>query len=277
MKRSFVIIFVFLMGLSAFATDLFDNSNDWYSFSLSYEKGFVKLLNHTIQFGEDGNMIDYVTEGCQDILFPIDTYKVGITLGERHNIALLYQPLEINTKFILEEDKKIDYVEFLKGESLLAKYSFPFWRVSYTYGIINSDNFLLSIGASLQLRNASISFETIDGSKFVSNQNLGPVPVIKLYTKYIFNNGIYLEADVDGFYATSKWFNGADYSFTGSILDANLNLGFIVSNSIDTYINFRYLGGTAEGTSQDLETSLSDGYTSNNLSTFILSFGLNVH
>jgi hypothetical protein len=68
------------------------------------------------------------------------------------------------------------------------------------------------------------SFETIDGSKFVGNQNLGPVPVIKLYSKYIFNNGLYIEADVDGRYATSNWFNGADYDFTGSILDANLNL-----------------------------------------------------
>jgi hypothetical protein len=121
------------------------------------------------------------------------------------------------------------------------------------------------------------SFETIDGSKFVGNQNLGPVPVIKLYSKYIFNNGLYIEADIDGLYATSNWFNGVDYDFTGSILDANLNLEFILSNSLDTYINLRYLGETAEGTSQDTETSLSDRYTSNNLSTFILSIGFNFH
>ena len=198
-------------------------------------------------------------------------------LGQRHNITFLYQHLEINTKFLLEEDKKIDYVEFLKDESLLAKYSFPFWRFSYTYWIISRDNFLPSVEASLQLRNALNSFETIDGSKFVGNQNLGPVPVIKLYSKYIFNNGLYIEADVDGRYATSNWFNGADYDFTGSILDANLNLEFILSDSLDTDINLRYLGEIAESTSQDTETSLSDRYTSNNLSTFILSIGFNFH
>ncbi|MFO7881938.1 MAG: hypothetical protein R6U52_05330 [Kosmotogaceae bacterium] len=277
MKRLFVLIIVVLFGISVFSTGLLDKSDRWYSFSLSYEKGFVKLLNHTIQFGEEGDMFDYITEGGQDILFPTDTYKVEMRLRERHNIALLYQPLEINTKFLLEEDKKIDYVDFLEGDVLLAKYSFPFWRVSYSYALINSDKFMLSVGASLQLRNASISFETIDGSKFVGNQNLGPVPVIKLLGRYNFRNGFYIEADVDGFYATSRWFNGADYDFTGSILDANLNLGFNLSDSMDTYINLRYLGGTAEGTSQDTETSLSDGYTSNKLSTFILSFGFNLH
>ncbi|MFW6120146.1 MAG: hypothetical protein ACOC80_04525, partial [Petrotogales bacterium] len=208
MKQLFVLIFIVVFVLSAFSTGLINSSDNWYTFSISYEKGFVKLLNHTIQFGKEGDMFNYITEGGQDILFPVEKYNVGITLGEHHNIALLYQPLEINTKFLLEKDKKIDYVEFINGDVLLAKYSFPFWRVSYSYSFVNTDNFMLAAGVSLQLRNASISFETIDGSKFVGNQNLGPVPVIKLISKYNFNNGMYLEANIDGFYATSQWFNG---------------------------------------------------------------------
>jgi hypothetical protein len=104
-------------------------------------------------------------------------------------------------------------------------YGFPFYRVSYTYDVLRKGNSYLGLGLSLQLRNADIYFESLDGTKFVDNKNFGPVPIIKLKGAYWLNEKTYLATDIDGFYASSKFFNGADFDFEGSVLGASLKAG----------------------------------------------------
>ena len=165
------------------------------------------------------------------------------------------------------------------GTGLDLKYGFDFWRVSYLYSFISTDTFRLGAGLSLQLRNASIVFSGTEGDSVRVNQNLGPVPIIKIKAEYRFPFGLFLGAEVDGFYASSKIFNGADFDFTGWIYDGALRVGMEVNELTDTFVSFRILGGGASGTSeydQNFWTDSISGITDNSLTTFIISAGARI-
>jgi hypothetical protein len=70
---------------------------------------------------------------------------------------------------------------------------------------LRKGNSYLTLGLSLQLRNADIYFESLDGTKFVDNKNVGRVPIIKVKGKYWLNEKAYLASDIDGFYASTRF------------------------------------------------------------------------
>lgn len=241
--------------------------------SLNAESGFVKVLKHTLQFGTNGTLFDYVSEGGQSILFPFNRFTAELTINQRHSIIFLYQPLNILTEVTATRDLVFETITFTNGSYLNLRYGFPFYRISYLYHIIENDHMELSAGLSFQLRNATITFASKDGELFYDNRNLGPVPILKVRFKYLFNSGLYLGAEVDAFYASSKFFNGSDIDFMGSIWDANIRAGYRMSEFMDLYFNLRFLGGGAEGTSSADRRPGESGYTFNDLNTFSLTLG----
>lgn len=283
MKKTILFtVLMLLISLLSFSTFLNDEDNI-YKLNLEYENGWVKVLSHTLQFGEDGTEFDFVEQGGQDILFPFERFTADLEFLEKHHVVFLYQPLTVETKVQQREELTFNDTVFAtetdEDSVLNVKYGFPFWRISYLYDFLENEDYYFSAGLSLQLRNASIVFENYDGSKVTVNQNLGPVPIIKIKAAYFFDNGIYLETDADGFYASSAFINGADFNFEGSVFDISGRVGFELKDSLNTFINIRYLGGTANGTSQYestrwSESGQSENYTSNilNTATFTLGF-----
>ncbi len=252
-----------------------------YQLSLDYELGFVKVLQNTIQIGQNGTKFNYVTQGGEEILFPFSRYQAELTLGNRSHFILLYQPLLLQTQTRVPAGGSvtIDDVTFGSNANLDLTYSFPFWRFSYLYDVVNTPRFLLGLGGSLQLRNASIRFENTDGSQLTVSQNLGPVPILKVHAKYLLPSGIFFEAVADGFYASSAFFNGATFSFEGSILDASLRTGIQLKRGIEVFANLRFVGGTATGNSQYAGTYWTDSrstYTDNRLATLAVTLGATV-
>jgi hypothetical protein len=279
MKKRTITVFTLLIFLSVGSLSAqtgLNNPDNPYALELTYEAGAAKVFKNTLQVGADSTNFDFVTQGGEEILFPFQRFSGNLSLAERHNIVLLYQPLEISTNAAFREDVKIDTTTFNAGESLRLKYGFPFWRASYLYDFIDNGKLELGAGLSLQLRNASIVFEGLDSDKLFTSQNLGPVPAIKVRGSYRFDNGFFAGLEVDGFYATSAFFNGADFEFEGSILDASLRAGLALRSEVDAFLNVRFLGGHAEGVSEYEDRywtqSVSD-YTANYLSSLTLSLG----
>jgi hypothetical protein len=279
MKNRIVLILAVLIAIplvSLSAQPLLNNPDSPYALELSYELGAVKVLKNTLQVGSDSTNFDFVTQGGEEILLPFQRFSGNLSLAERHNIVLLYQPLEITTNVTFREDVKVDTITFDKGESMRLKYGFPFWRLSYLYDFIDNGKLELGAGLSLQFRNASIVFEGLESGKLFTSQNLGPVPIIKVRGSYRFDNGFFAGLEVDGFYADSAFFNGADFQFEGSILDASLRAGVELANKTDAFLNLRFLGGHAKGVSQyeDLYwTESIENYTANFLSSLALTLG----
>ncbi|MDD4218878.1 MAG: hypothetical protein PHR10_01635, partial [Sphaerochaetaceae bacterium] len=72
-------------------------------------------------------------------------------------------------------------------------------------------------------------------------------------------------------------FNGADFDFEGSILDASLRMSYALRNGFELFGVARFFGGTSNGTSSypSDSWSVSDNrYSQNNIATLTASVGL---
>lgn len=285
---------IFIVLLIVIASPIYSNSSESLineedssvQIFAEYETGLVSFLHHTIQIGDPGYLFNYVSEGGQDILFPFERFNAGAIINDRHRISFLYQPLEVNTVVPFEDTVTVDGKDFDIDSIVELKYGFPFWRVSYSYDLLEEKELVLGVGASLQIRNASIVFKEVsddgdDNQEVVVSQNVGPVPALHIYSRWETPYNINLSADITGLFASSAFINGADFEFEGSILDASLRAGYQLKHNIEIFGNLRFLGGTAKGTSSYSGDNWSVAsneprYTENNLATFSATMGLTI-
>ncbi len=235
------------------------------------EVGFLAPLAHTIQFGSDGTKFDYVADGGQDLLFPVVRLSADGDFG-RSTIALLYQPLQIDTEVILPEAIRQDAVDFPANTPLDLRYGFSFWRGSYLYDLAKGDAREAAVGLGMQIRDANITFSSADGTLRATNRDVGPVPLLKFRGRLPLGDKMWAGAEVDGIYAPIKYLNGADTDVVGALLDGSLRAGVALDHGADVFLNARYLGGGAEGSDKSPD-GMGDGFTSNWLHFFTLSVG----
>ena len=236
------------------------------------ELGFLASVFHVIQLSNDGSRIDYVGEGGQDVLFQFTRWSLELGWKEKHAIILLYQPLELVTQEAFDRDLIVNGLVFPAGTPMELTYGFPFWRASYLYDIFEDPEDELSFGGSLQIRNATISFRSLDGTLFRTVRDVGPVPILKMRARTTFDSGFWIGGEIDGFYAPVSVINGSDTEVTGAIVDANLRVGYGFTEQIDSFLNIRWLGGGAVGTGEP--DGPSDGYVDNWLHFLTLSVGV---
>jgi hypothetical protein len=259
-----------------------------------FEQGFVGVLYHHYQSGVGGTDFNFITQGGQDILFPYQRYSVELVLGGHSRFTFLYQPLTINTRTVVDRngsgtgDIVIDGTAFPSGTPLDITYGFDFWRLSYLYDVSNDPRTILGLGASLQVRNASIVFTSsglpAPGSgptevRAVS-QNIGPVPILKMRAAHWFSPLFGLDFEADGFYASSAFFNGATQAFTGWIWDAALSARSQIMANAAAYLTVRSIGGGASGNNaysySSSTTSTPGSPTYNALATFAVTLGATI-
>jgi hypothetical protein len=251
---------------------LLSKKDHWYKFKLSYEKGFLDVLKHTIQFGSNGTNFNYVSEGGQDVLFPYERYSAEVKIHNRHNLIFLIQPFDLNTRSLLSRDVTIDNLTFPEGTPLKCRYGFTFYRISYLYDFDGREDRETAIGLSFQIRNADIIFESIDGSLFRRNSNVGPVPILKFRGQYPLKNGLWIGTEIDGFYASGRYITGSENDFEGAILDASIRIGVSLNKCMGTFFNIRYIGGGSKGTEENAPGP-GDGYTDNWIKASSISLG----
>lgn len=273
-KLLIFILLVFYISASAQTQKGGENSSSE-NFKLSgiAEIGYLGVIDHKIQFSNSGTYFDYKKDGGQDVLFPVSRYSLELKLKERNTIILLYQPLRLGTQVLLQDDLIVDDLSFPASSGIKLLYDFPFYRISYLRELIkNSKSFKLAIGVSLQIRNATISFESNDGNLFRTNRDVGPVPVLKMRTSKNFGERYYLELEADGMYAPISYLNGSDNEVVGAILDASLRTGIKLNESVNSFFNLRYISGGSVGTSEDNDR-VGDGYLRNWLDFYTVSVG----
>lgn len=254
-------------------SDRIDTAAPAYAVRVVGEGGYLGVLQHRIQFGETGTYFDYAREGGQDTLFRVGRLSVDVDVQRRHTVTFLYQPLTLQTQTLLQRDLVVDNVTFPAGTSVRLLYNFPFYRTSYTYDVSPWERTRIMLGGGLQIRNATIEFESADGSLFRTNRDVGPVPLLKVRARHDFRSGVWVGTEVDGLYAPISYLNGSDSEVVGAILDASARLGLLLPRDVEGFLNLRYLGGGAVGTSTEPEPQ-SDGYTKNWLQFAIVTVGM---
>ena len=237
------------------------------------ELGFLSVLEHKIQFGRDGTYLNYTETGGQDVLFPFNRISIDAQ-WKRNTFVLLYQPLSLETTDLTDQDLVIDNLTFPQKTGVKFLYSFPFYRFSYMYKLMKPESrWDVGLGMSVQIRNATISFESTDGALYRTNRNVGIVPALKTRINVRLNEQFWLGTELDGIYAPVSYLNGDNNDVTGAILDASVRAGYTHNKIYTMFLNLRYLGGGAEGQSDNFE-SPSDGYVNNWLHFFTVSVGV---
>ena len=128
------------------------------------------------------------------------------------------------------------------------------------------------LGIAVQLRNATIDFTSLDGEVFVSNRDVGIVPLLAGRYQGPITDHVWWGVEATGFYAPIKYLNGDDNGVVGAILDASVRVGLQPRPGVLPYLNVRYVGGGSEGLS-DQTTPPGDGYNRNWLNTLTVSAG----
>jgi hypothetical protein len=241
-----------------------------YEVELAGELGFLAPLAHRVQFSKRGSTLNYVKDGGQDNLFPLFRPTATLRTG-REAFTLLWQPLDLNTTATLKRDLRVDDRVFGAGDPIDLRYGFSFWRFSWGHRVVEEDDRELSLGLGLQVRNATIGFTSSDGRMSVVKRDIGPVPLLELEWRRHYDNGGFVEAEVDGFYAPIKYLNGRGVDVEGAIADIQLRSGVALSPPIETFVGLRYLGGGASGTGTP--DGSGDGYTENWLHFLTVTVG----
>lgn len=237
------------------------------------ELGVLYPISHKVQFSKNTTRFDYVDEGGQDNLFTFARFAMSRTFENGDRLRFIFQPLEIEAKVLLQDDISIDGIGFAKGTALRTLYSFPFYRLSYFWDTWQTHDQSLHLGLGLQIRNAKIEFESLDGEVFVSNRDIGPVPLLSLAYEWKTTEQQFLALEAEGLFAPGKYINGdSESEVEGAILDTSIRYGISATPQHRFYANLRYLGGGAEGTS-DSSTPPGDGFNSNWLHFATLSLG----
>lgn len=234
--------------------------------------GFVGVLDHKIKFDRGGTYIDYLEDGGQDNLFFNARLSLEAQLGQRHRIIFLYQPLDFVTRNVPTRDLTVDDLTFAAGTPMEFRYGFPFYRLSYLYDFIDGSRHEVALGASMQIRNATIDFRSLDGTQARTHRNIGPVPLLKFRARYGFESGFWLGTEIDGMYAPISVLNGSRTDTVGAIVDASARAGYQISDRFDVFLNYRYIGGGATGDSDD--SGYGDGYTKNWIHLNALTLGV---
>jgi hypothetical protein len=135
-----------------------------------------RRTSHFIQLGQStAARVDYrATTARRQPLLLRARLAVEIDVRRRHLITLLYQPLEIETRETLARDLRIDGATFRAGTPVSFRYGFPFFRAGWAYDVLAAADRELAFGAALQLRNATIEFESVDGRSFRHAQRRRP-------------------------------------------------------------------------------------------------------
>lgn len=235
------------------------------------ELGFLGVLAHDITLGEDGTRIDYAADGGQSNLYFVPRLQAELDIWRQHRITFLYQPLELVSSSTVSRDLRIDGLDYPAGTPVIFRYGFPFYRLGWSFDVLSAPDEELSFGLALQLRNATIEFESADGTLFRDRRDVGPVPLLRVNGRFGFETHWFFAWELDGFYAPISVLNGSDNEVVGAIVDLSVRVGMRLIPHLDTFLNVRYLGGGATG--QGSPTPTSDGFQSNWLHFLVLSLG----
>jgi len=238
---------------------------------LDAELGFLAPLSHNIQFGQQGDRIDYIKEGGQNNLFAFVRPTARLE-WRKARFTALWQPLDLRTTAIPGRDWRVNDRVFPTGRPTDLRYGFSFWRLSWEQQVLEKGRSTLHLGLGAQIRNATISFVTVDGAIGEVQRDIGLVPLLEAQWRTGFVGGEFLEVELDGFYAPIRYLNARDVDVEGAIADVQIRGGLPIADRADGWIGVRYLGGGASGTGSPQGTG--DGFTVNWLHTLTVTLGI---
>jgi len=109
--------------------------------------------------------------------------RVGFTFNERNHIFGLFAPLSINYEGAAPFDIAFQNSTFSAGEPLEGFYKFNSYRLTYRRDVIVSDRWLVGLGFTAKVRDATVRLTSEDGTSD-RKDDIGFVPLLHIFTAY---------------------------------------------------------------------------------------------
>jgi hypothetical protein len=215
------------------------------SLLVDFEVGAAYLFQNDGRYGANGTKYAAAEVGQQRNLAVALRLAVEARIA-RHTAILTWAPLDLTTRAALTRDLTFQATTFADGTVVDHRYLFDGYRLSYLFGLVQTSRFTLGVGASLQVRNASVEFRTVDTSPavFTVERDIGLVGAVKLRARL--DAGIlYAQADID-------FFNTFGLRLPAGIHDIALTLGVPIIPGVDFLFRVRLVGGGADVPERDI-------------------------
>lgn len=215
------------------------------SLLVDFEVGAAYLFQNDGRYGANGTAYTAAEVGQQRNLAVALRLALEARLG-RHTVIATWAPLDLTTRATMTRDLTFRDTTFATGSVVDHRYLFDGYRMSYLFGLVQVPRFSLGVGASVQVRNASVEFRTVDTAPavFAVERDIGVVGALKLRAR--FDAGLlYAQADVD-------FFNTFGLGLPAGIHDVALTMGVPVFKGFDFLLRLRLVGGGANVPSRDL-------------------------
>jgi len=224
--------FYHLLPLCVFIVFLFPDRTpaQWH---LDLESGIVFSGYNDVQIpGDVGTKFSLTEDFTTDPAF-FFRLKILYNLNPRHQLALLYAPLQVEATS--RADRAIYFVDktFPASRDLVATYRFDSYRLSYRYRIYKTDSFNFWIGITAKIRDAAIRLE--DDSQSAEKTNTGFVPILNFRVDWKWNKQFSLVLDGDALAAPQ-----------GRAEDILLAIQYGISETVSCKAGYRILEGGSD-------------------------------
>jgi hypothetical protein len=144
---------------------------------------------------QNGTLFSFTDDfQLQDPLIPIRG-RLGYTFGIKNHLSVLIAPLWVNYEGLAPFDIQFQNSMFSQGVLTRGFYKFNSFRLTYRRDLIQSERWILGLGFTGKIRDASVQLENILGVED-RKDDLGFVPLLHLYVEYHWDRwGIYFEGD----------------------------------------------------------------------------------
>lgn len=215
------------------------------SLLVDFEVGAAYLFQNDGRYGANGTSYTAAEVGQQRNLAVALRLAIEARIA-RHTLIATWAPLDLTTRTTLTRDLTFQTTTFADKTVVDHRYLFDGYRLSYLFGLVQGSRFTLGVGASVQIRNASVEFRTVDTTPavFAVERDIGVVGAFRVRAR--FDAGVlYAQADVD-------FFNTFGLGLPAGIHDVALTLGIPVIPGLDFLLRLRLVGGGANVPSRDI-------------------------
>lgn len=113
---------------------------------------------------------------------------------ERNHLSFLFAPLNLDYKGTLEEDLFFKENKFERNEPISGFYKFNSYRITYRRDLIHTENWVLGLGLTAKLRDATIRLTA--KTAHARETDVGLVPLINIHLGYRTEKwGVFFEGD----------------------------------------------------------------------------------
>jgi len=111
--------------------------------------------------------------------------RAGFRFHPRHTVTVLLAPLSLSGSGSLDVPLDFNGLTFPAGTPLDSNYKFNSYRLSWRYGIKESEKLRIGLGLTAKVRDAHI--EIRGGGQTTRNSNVGGVPLLNFFLEWRFS------------------------------------------------------------------------------------------